>query len=62
MTNLPYAHFFRLNLAERQARNLLKLLSANKRIKRKNMNPFKILIFAIIVNLAFAADASEDVN
>ncbi len=62
MTNLAYAHFFRLNSAERQARYLLKLLSANKRIKRKNMNPFKILIFAIIVNLAFAADASKDVN
>ena len=26
------------------------------------MNPFKILIFAVVVNSAFAADASKDVN
>ena len=49
-------------MAKRPARNSLKLLSANKHIKRKNMNPFKILIFAVVVNSAFAADASKDVN
>ena len=26
------------------------------------MNPFKILIFAVVVNSAFAAEASKDVN
>ena len=26
------------------------------------MNPFKILIFAVVVNSAFAADASKDAN
>ncbi|WP_122863598.1 hypothetical protein [Campylobacter showae] len=26
------------------------------------MNPFKILIFAVVVNLAFAGDASKDIN
>lgn len=26
------------------------------------MNPFKILIFAVVVNSAFAVDASKDAN
>ena len=26
------------------------------------MNPFKILIFAVVVNSAFAADVSKDAN
>ena len=26
------------------------------------MNPFKILIFAVVVNSAFAGDASKDIN